>query len=136
MRVSARQILHQLILGQDDPARLAQLARGRMREKIADLERALTGHVRPVHRTLLKLHLEHIDELNGKIAALSAEIDHLLVGFDTVQAVERLDAIPGVNSATAQVIICELGLNMSRFPSSAHAAAWAGVAPGKNESAG
>src|SRR5207245_113930 len=80
--------------GQEDPSYLAQLARGRLRDKIADLERALTGRVRPVHRTLLKLHLEHIDDLNTKIASLSEEIDRLLVPFDTTDALERLAAIP------------------------------------------
>ena len=69
----------------------------------------------PVHRTLLKLHLEHIDELTTGIAAQHAEIDHPPVRSDTVEADERLGAIPGVNSATAQVIMSELGLNMSRF---------------------
>lgn len=134
--VSGRNMLEQLIAGQEDPSQLAQLARGRLRDKIADLERALTGRVRSVHRTLLKLHLEHIDELNLKIAALSDEIDHLLVAFDTTDALVRLDAIPGVNTTIAQIILSELGLDMSRFPTANHAAAWAGLAPGRHESAG
>ncbi len=134
--VSGREMLEQLLVGQDDPAQLAQLARGRMRAKIAELERALTGHVRPVHRTLLKLHLEHIDELNSIINTLVNEIEQLVQTFAAADAVRRLDAIPGVNTVTAQVIVSELGLDMSRFPTAAHAASWAGVAPGKNESAG
>src|SRR5258708_15636945 len=134
--VSGRDMLEQLLAGQEDPSQLAQLARGRMREKIADLERALTGHVRAVHRTLLTLHLQHIDELNAMLTAISADIEHHLAAFDTSDALTRLDGIPGVNATTAQVIISELGLDMSRFPSAAHAASWAGVAPGKNESAG
>ena len=134
--VSGREMLEQLLAGQEDPSQLAQLARGRMREKIADLERALTGHVRAVHRTLLTLHLQHIDELNAMLTAISADIEHHLAAFDTSDALTRLDGIPGVNATTAQVIISELGLDMSRFPSAAHAASWAGVAPGKNESAG
>jgi transposase len=134
--VSGRDMLAQLIAGQDDPSQLAQLARGRLRDKIPDLERALTGHVRPVHRTLLKFHLEHIDELNMKIASLSNEIGRLLVAFDPTDALERLDAIPGVNATVAQVILSELGLDMSRFPTANHAAAWAGLAPGRHQSAG
>lgn len=134
--VSGRDMLEQLLAGQEDPSQLAQLARGRMREKIAELERALTGHVRAVHRTLLTLHLQHIDELNAMITAISADIEQHLAAFDTSDALKRLDAIPGVNATTAQAIISELGLDMSRFPSAAHAASWAGVAPGKNESAG
>ena len=134
--VSGREMIEQLIAGQDDPSQLAQLARGRLREKIDQLERALKGKLRASHRLLLKLHLEHIDELNAKIAALSEEIDHLLVPFDQTAALERLDTIPGVSRQIAEIILAELGTDMSRFPTAAHAASWAGVAPGKNESAG
>lgn len=134
--VSGRDMLEQLIAGVDDPAALAQLARGRLREKIAQLERALRGQVRAVHRTLLKMHLEHIDDLNAKISALSQEVDKALVPFDQSSAIERLDTIPGVNVQIAQVIVSELGLNMERFPTADHAASWAGVAPGREESAG
>lgn len=133
--VSGREMLEQLVIGCDDPAQLAQLARGRMREKIVELERALTGRVRSVHRLLLKMHLEHIDELNAKVSALGSEIEQLVQVFEATDAVRRLDAIPGVNATTAHVIVSELGLDMSRSPSAAHAASWAGVAPGKNESA-
>lgn len=134
--VSGREMIEQIIAGQDDPASLAQLARGRLREKIDALERALKGHVRETHRTLLKMHLEHIDELNAKIEALSEEIERLLIPFDPTDALARLDTIPGVNRRIAEVILAELGTDMSRFPTAAHAASWAGVAPGKHESAG
>jgi transposase len=134
--VSGRAMLEQLVAGADDPARLAQLARGRLREKIAGLEKALTGKLRDTHRLLLKLHLEHIDDLNAKIASLNEEIDRLITPFDQTAALERLDTIPGVNRQIAQVILAELGSDMSRFPSAAHAVSWAGLAPGKNESAG
>lgn len=134
--VSGREMIEQIIAGQDDPSALAQLARGRLREKIDHLERALKGHVRETHRTLLKMHLEHIDELNAKIEALSEEIARLLIPFDPTDALARLDTIPGVNRRIAEAILAELGTDMSRFPTAAHAASWAGVAPGKNESAG
>jgi transposase len=134
--VSGREMIEQLVAGQNDPVQLAQLARGRRREKIADLEKALKGKLREAHRLLLKLHLEHIDDLNAKIATLSEEIDRLLVPFDPNNALERLDTIPGVNRQIAEVILAELGTDMSRFPSAAHAASGAGLAPGKNESAG
>ena len=134
--VSGREMLEQMIAGQDDPAHLAQLARGRLREKIADLERALTGHMRDNHRLLLKLHLEHIDDLNGKISLLSEAIEQLLLPFDPAKAIERLDGIPGVDIKVAQIILAELGTDMSRFPTAAHAASWAGLAPGRHESAG
>jgi transposase len=134
--ISGREMLVQIITGQEDPAQLAQLARGRLRPKIAELERALTGRIRESHRLLLKLHLEHIDDLNGKISQLSEEVDRLLLPFDPTKAIERLDTIPGVNESVAQVIVAELGLDMSRFPTAAHAASWAGLAPGRHESAG
>jgi transposase len=134
--VSGREMIESLIAGQDDPVQLAQLARGRLREKISELERALTGRMRESHRVLLKLHLEHIDDLNAKITYLSERVDHLFISFDTLQAIERLDAIPGVNPTIAQVILAELGKDMSRFPNAGHAASWAGLVPGRNESAG
>jgi transposase len=134
--VSGREMIEQLIAGQDDPVALAQLARGRLRPKIAELEKALTGHMRATHRVLLQLHLEHIDDLNAKITRLDDEIGRLMVRFDTTQALERLDTIPGVNRRVAEVILAELGTDMSRFPTAGHAASWAGLAPGKHESAG
>lgn len=136
MGVSGREMIEQMIAGQDDPAVLAQLARGRLREKIADLERALKGHLRDSHRILLKLHLEHIDDLNAKIHALSEEIGRLMIPFDPTHALDRLDTIPGVNRQIAETILAELGTDMRRFPSAAHAASWVGLAPGKHESAG
>lgn len=134
--VSGREMLQQIIVGQDDPLLLAQLARGRLREKIAELEKALQGQVRDSHRLLLKLHLEHIDDLNAKVNTLSEEIERLLIPFDQTQALERLDTIPGVNQQVAQGILAELGTDMSRFPTAAHAVSWTGLAPGKSESAG
>ncbi len=136
MGVSGRSMLQAIIAGQDDPTALAELAKGRMRPKIAALEKALTGRVRDSHRLLLRIHLEHIDELNAKIGELDREIDHLISPFNPEQLIERLDAIPGVGLITAQIVIAELGIDMSRFPTHGHAASWAGLAPGKNESAG
>lgn len=136
MGVSSRNMLAQLIAGQDDPAQLADLAQKRLRQKIAELERALEGHVREHHRLLLSLHLEHIDDLNAKINKLDEEIDRLLVPFDQIEAHERLMAIPGLSKTTAEIIIAEFGLDMSRFPNAGHAASWAGLVPGRNESAG
>ncbi|MFN2245593.1 MAG: IS110 family transposase [Candidatus Promineifilaceae bacterium] len=136
MGVSGREMLAAVIAGNDDPEALAQLAKGRMRNKIAELERALTGRVKDNHRLLLRLHLEHIDELNAKLEELNQEIDRLVAPFNQNDEIERLDGIPGVGKEVAQVIVAELGTDMSRFPSSGHAASWAGLAPGKNESAG
>ena len=136
MGVSGRQMLGAIIAGEQDPEALAEMAKGRLRAKIPELERALSGRVRASHRLLLRLHLEHIDDLNSKIENLNEEIDRLMRPFDEEEQQERLDAIPGVGRDVAQVILAEVGVDMSRFPSAAHAASWAGLAPGKNESAG
>jgi transposase len=125
-----------IIAGCDDPAALAALAKGQLRRKRPQLEQALTGLVRDHHRLLLKLHLGHIDDLNERIDVLNAEIDQLMLVLNDDEQLERLDAIPGVGREVAQVILAELGTDMSRFPTAAHAASWAGLAPGKNESAG
>jgi transposase len=134
--VSGRDMLEHLIAGQEDPTQLAQLARGTLRKKISELERALRGRIRDVHRLLLQLHLEHIDDISAKITTLNEEIDRLIHPFDPTGALERLDAIPGVDTKIAQVILAELGTDMSRFPTAGHAASWAGLAPGRHESAG
>jgi transposase len=136
MGVSGRQMLEAIIAGEEDPEALAELAKGRLRAKIPELERALSGRTRASHRLLLRLHLEHIDDLNSKIENLNEEIERLMLPFDEDEKRNCLDAIPGVGLGVAQVILAELGVDMSRFPSAAHAASWAGLAPGKNESAG
>ena len=136
MGVSSRRMLEAIIAGEQEPEALADLAKGRLRAKIPELERALSGRIRASHRLLLRLHLEHIDDLNSKIEYLSEEIDRQIRPFDQEEQQERLDAIPGVGRDVAQIILAELGVDMSRFPSAAHAASWAGLAPGKNESAG
>lgn len=112
------------------------LAKGQLRRKRPQLKQALTGLVRDHHRLLLKLHLGHIDDLKARIDTLNAEIDHRMLPFNDAQQLERLEAIPGIGREVAQVILAELGTDMSRFPTASRAASWAGLAPGKNESAG
>jgi len=133
---SSRDMLTAIIGGQQDPSLLAQFARGRMRSKIAELQAALSGRVQDHHRLLLRIHLERIDELASKIETLSQEIAMLTPDFDTKDEIERLDEIPGVGLQVAEGILAELGTDMTRFPSANHAVSWAGLAPGKNESAG
>jgi len=134
--VSGRAMLQALIVGQDNPAQLAQMAHGRMRSKIAALEQALTGRVRDEHRFLLKLHLEHIDYLTERVTELQQEIDRRIVPFDHNHLLDRLDTIPGVGLLTAQGLLAEIGTDMQRFPTAGHLASWAGLVPGKQESAG
>ncbi len=116
------------------PARLADLARGRLREKLPELERALTGRVGPHQRFLLAQQLAHIDDLDAAIERVSAEIAGRLRPED--EALTRLATVPGVGRRIAEIVAAELGLDVTRFPSAAHLAAWAGVAPGNHESAG
>ncbi len=132
--VSGRAILAALVAGTTDPAALAALARGKLRKKQAALEEALAGELREHHRTLLALHLAHIDFLDGQIAQLSEQIAARLQ--EHTAALARLDTIPGVGQTTAEVLAAEIGLDMRRFPSAAALASWAGMCPGNYESAG
>jgi transposase len=134
MGVSGRAIVEAILQGTTDPATLAELAKGRLRAKRAELERALCGRVSAHHRLLLATHLAHVDFLDEEVARLSAEIaERLRPAEDELQ---RLDTIPGVDRRTAEVLVAELGTDLERFPSAAHLASWAGMCPGNHESAG
>ena len=134
MGASGRAIVEAILQGTTDPATLADLAKGRLRTKRAELERALAGRVSMHHRLLLTTHLAHIDFLDEEIARLSAEIAQRL--RPVAEAMQRLDTIPGVDRQTAEVLVAELGTELERFPSAAHLASWAGMGPGNHESAG
>jgi transposase len=132
--VSGREMLAALIGGQRKPHVLAQMARTRMRTKIPQLEEAFVGHFTDHHGFLLTKMLARIDALNVDIADLDTKIEAQLAPF--ADAVARLDQIPGVGATTAAVIIAEVGLDMTRFPTPAHLTSWARFAPGVKESAG
>ena len=131
---SARAILEAVLRGEEDPEALADLAKGRLKEKREELARAVEGRLRPHHRLLVRQHLEHIDFLNAAIEEVSREVEARLRPFDA--AIRRLDEIPGVNRRIAEVILAEAGGEMERFPSAAHLSSWAGMCPGNCESAG
>jgi transposase len=131
---SGRAMLEALVQGTSDPAVLAELARGRMRAKLPALRQALAGHFRPHHAFLAIQILAHLDHLEGTVAILSERIAAILAPF--ADSVQRLDTIPGVNQRTAEVLIAEIGVDMSRFPSDRHLASWTGICPGNHESAG
>ena len=131
---SGREMLDALVQGTTDPAVLADLARGRLREKLPALERALTGRFGRHHRFLVARQLAHLDALDALIAEVEAEIEARLRPFEP--AVERLDAIPGVGRRIAQVVLAEVGTDLSRFPTAGHLASWAGLCPGNHESGG
>ncbi len=134
MGVSGRAILAQLIQGQADPAVLADLAKGRLREKRAALEQALAGRFMAHHRLMLIQHLSHIDYLDEQIAQLGAEIADQIRPFQA--AVDRWDQLPGINQRSGQVIVAEVGADLKPFADGAHLASWGGMCPGNQESAG
>jgi transposase len=134
MGTSGREMLAALVGGESEPATLAQLARGRLREKMPQLEQALAGQFGVHQRFMVAQQLAHIDFLDELIERVSAEIAERMRPFE--EAVTLLDTIPGVGRRTAEVLVAEIGADMTRFPSAAHLAAWAGLAPGNNESAG
>ena len=163
--VSARAMLAEIAAGQTDAELLANLARGRMRAKLPELQKALTGVVAPHHRFLLAKQLVHIDFLDEQVEEISAEIERQMDQMsmppaapasdsngspqDTAvssgqakppltwnEAVELLDTMPGVDRRTAEKMLAEMGVDMSRFPTDKHLSTWAGLAPGNHQSGG
>lgn len=131
---SGREMLGAICQGQEDPAVLADLARGRLREKSAALQQALRGLVGPHQRWLLQEQLTHIEELEARIGRVSAEIGVRLAAFEPL--LERLDTIPGIGRRIAEDLLTEIGTDMSRFRTHRHLASWAKMCPGTRRSAG
>ena len=162
--VSGRSMLEALLAGESDGTVLAKLARGRLKAKEPALIQALTGHMQAHHRFLLSEQLDLFDFLSQQIEELDSQITQQMHEMDEKptevsedggasgskpetdpgvespltheESIALLDTIPGVNRATAEVMVAEMGLDMSRFPTAKHLASWAGIAPGNNESAG
>jgi transposase len=133
---SGRAMLRALVAGERDPAKLAELALGRLRGKIPDLRSALQGHFTEHHCFILRHLLDQIDYLEGQIEQFSSRIESCLRPLLTDEQMERLDAIPGVNRRTVENVVVEIGADMSQFPDEDHLSAWAGMSPGNEESAG
>jgi transposase len=132
--VSGRAMLDALAAGERKPQALAQLARTRLRRKISALEEAFTGQFTGHHAFLLAKMLARVDSLDADIAELEAKIEAMVAPF--AHAAERLDEIPGIGPIAAAIIIAEVGLDMTRFPTAQHLVSWAKFAPGVKESAG
>jgi transposase len=132
--VSARAMLRELCAGNENAAALAELAQGALRHKRPALAQALTGRMGAHQRFMLAQHLALIDALDEQIATVSAEIDERLRPFES--HLTLLDSIPGIGRWSAEVILAEIGPDMSRFPTAGHLASWAGMCPGHDESAG
>ena len=131
---SGRAMLNALVSGTTDPAVLAELAKGRLRTKIPALQEALEGRFDALHALIVSSILAHLDFLDEAIDRLSDAIEEQLVPF--APAVELLCTIPGIQKRTAQVILAEIGPDMSIFPTAKHLASWAGQCPGNDRSAG
>jgi transposase len=134
MGVSGRAMLEALVAGHTDPQALAELAKGRLRSKRDLLAHALDGRGKPPPRLVLPELLGQIDSLDATIARFDARLQELCGACE--EAVGLLDTIPGVARRTAEVLVAELGTDMTRFPRADHLASWAGVAPGHHERAG
>jgi len=131
---SGRAMLAALVRGETDAPTLAGLAKGRLRRKQPALVTALTGQITPVQRELLGHQLAHVEYLDRTIAALDTQVATLLAPYQA--AADRLRTTTGIEQRTAEVLIAELGADMTVFPSDRHCASWAGLCPGHDESAG
>ena len=132
--VSGRQMLDALVAGERNAKVLAQMARGKMKRKIAQLELALTGQFTEHHGRLIKLSLEQIDLFNRQLETMDAQMSELFAPY--ASEIERLCSIPGIEETAARAILAEIGVDMSRFATPERLASWAGISPGNNESAG
>jgi transposase len=131
---SGRDMLEALIAGEEDAAKLADLARRRLREKIPQLQLALAGRVTDHHRFLLRMHLDHVTHLEERIGRLGVRIEEKMAPF--AQAQQNLETIPGVSQRVAETVVAEIGVDRKQFPNASHLASWAGMCSGNNESAG
>jgi transposase len=132
--VSGRAMIRALIAGEQDPARLADLARRRLRAKTDLLALALTGQVTDHHRVQLRGLLEQVERLDGGIERLDGRIPEATTPFEA--DVARLMTIPGLSRGAAEVILAEIGADMTAFPTAGHLCSWAGMSPGNHQSAG
>lgn len=134
--VSGRAMLRALLDGEDDPQRLAELARGQLRKKLPQLRLALEGHCTEHHRFLLRRLLSHLNYLESQSRHFSERIAHRLDELLPTEDQQRLDAIDGVDRTTIENVIAEIGVDMTVFADEHHLCSWTGICPGNEESAG
>src|SRR5947209_8671549 len=134
MRKSGRAMVESLLAGESCAQTLAELARGRLRAKLAQLREALDGRVDSHHRLLLRHLLDHIEFLEGQVDKIEAEIEQMVDPYE--HQITLITQIGGIQRTTAAAILGEIGTDMSRFASDKHISSWAGVAPGNRQSGG
>lgn len=134
MGVSGQRILEALVRGEEDPEVLADLAHWRLQKKRDSLERAVVGKLSENSRFLVRQHLQHWRELDHRIEEFDQQIEGVTRPFEA--QLHQIQSIPGVSRRIAEVIVAEVGVDMSRFPSERHLSAWAGMCPANRESAG
>jgi len=132
--VSGRLILNALCAGERDPDALAHMAQRKLRAKIGDLRQCVPGRFNDHHAVMVTEIVAHVDYLDAALARLDARVEEMTVPF--LPARELLETIPGIGKRNAEIIIAEIGVDMTRFATPAHLASWAGLCPGNNESAG
>jgi transposase len=132
--VTGRLILDALCAGERDPDVLAGMAKGRLRDKAESLRQCVPGRFNEFHAVMTRELLAHIDYFDAAVVRLDDQIDRLMAPF--AEARDRFDTIPGIGKRNAEIIVAEIGIDMTRFPTPAHLASWAGLCPGNNESAG
>jgi transposase len=133
--VSSLKMIHAL-LAKDKLSReeIAEMAKGKLKKKVPQLEKALDGKITGHHRFLLRMHLQNIQYFAKQIELLDAEIQRKMDPFQKES--NLMQTIPGISEVSASAILAEIGADMSQFPDEAHLCSWAGVSPGNNESAG
>jgi len=132
--VSSRKMLEQMLVGEVNEENIDSLIHHSMKEKREILLRAMDGVFTPIQKKLVRAILDHIDDMTRRIKDLDDIIDNEIKGYE--DAIKKIDELPGIGKRSAEIIIAEMGNDMSRFPTAAHLASWVGLCPGNNESAG